>query len=39
MKSLAFADGQLNVATLRAGIYLLTVNDGSATTHQRFVKE
>ena len=39
VRGLSFADGQLNVSTLRAGIYMLTVNDGRATTHQRFVKE
>jgi len=39
IKGLALADGQLNVAALRAGIYLLTVNDGNTTSHQRFVKE
>jgi hypothetical protein len=32
-------DGQLNVSELRSGIYMLTVSDGSTTTHQRFVKE
>ena len=39
VKGLTFAEGQLNVAGLRPGVYTLTVNDGSATTHQRFVKE
>ncbi|WP_310394551.1 GEVED domain-containing protein [Hymenobacter sp.] len=39
IKGLALTDGQLNVAALRAGVYLLTVNDGRTTTHQRFVKE
>ena len=39
VRGLSFAEGQLNVSSLRAGIYLLTVNDGSTTTHQRFVKE
>ncbi|HEX8326037.1 MAG TPA: GEVED domain-containing protein [Hymenobacter sp.] len=39
VRGLTFADGQLNVAALRAGIYLLTVSDGRTTTHQRFVKE
>ena len=39
VRGLAFADGQLNVSALRAGVYLLTVNDGNTTTHQRFVKE
>ena len=39
VRGLFFADGQLNVSTLRAGIYMLTVNDGSNTTHHRFVKE
>lgn len=36
---LSFVDGQLNVASLRAGIYTLSVSDGSKTSHQRFVKE
>ena len=39
VRGLSFAEGQLNVSSLRAGIYMLTVNDGSTTTHQRFVKE
>ena len=39
VRGLSLADGQLNVSTLRAGIYMLTVNDGSTTTHHRFVKE
>ena len=39
VRGLSFADGQLNVSSLRAGIYMLTVNDGSTTSHQRFVKE
>ena len=39
MRGLTFAEGQLNVSSLRAGIYVLTVNDGRTTTHQRFVKE
>ncbi|MBD2724576.1 GEVED domain-containing protein [Hymenobacter armeniacus] len=39
VKGLSFDNGQLNISELRAGIYLLTVSDGSGTTHQRFVKE
>ena len=39
VRGLSFTDGQLNVSSLRAGIYMLTVKDGSGTTHQRFVKE
>jgi hypothetical protein len=39
VRGLTFADGQLNVSTLRAGIYLLSLSDGASTTHQRFVKE
>ena len=39
IKGLTFEDGQLNVASLRAGIYTLSVSDGSNTSHQRFVKE
>ena len=39
VRGLSFTDGQLNVSSLRAGIYLLTVKDASGTTHQRFVKE
>ena len=39
VRGLSFTDGQLDVSTLRAGSYMLTVNDGTGTTHQRFVKE
>ena len=39
VRGLSFTDSQLNVSSLRAGSYLLTVSDGSTTTHQRFVKE
>ncbi|MBH8570016.1 T9SS type A sorting domain-containing protein [Microvirga sp. STS02] len=39
IKGLSFVDGQLNVASLRTGIYTLSVSDGSKTSHQRFVKE
>ncbi|MDO7854665.1 GEVED domain-containing protein [Hymenobacter convexus] len=39
IKGLRLEDGQLNVAELRTGIYLLSVSDGSRTTHQRFVKQ
>ncbi|MDB5270813.1 MAG: hypothetical protein JWP58_3853 [Hymenobacter sp.] len=39
IKGLSFVDGQLNVSTLRTGIYTLSVSDGSKTSHQRFVKE
>ena len=39
VRGLALVDGQLNVSTLRAGVYMLSINDGSHTTHQRFVKE
>jgi hypothetical protein len=39
VRGLSFTDGQLDVSTLRTGIYLLSVTDGSGTTHQRFVKE
>ena len=39
VRGLSFTDGQLNVSSLRTGIYMLTVNDGSTTSHQRFVKE
>jgi hypothetical protein len=39
VKGLSFTDGQLNVSALRPGIYMLTVKDGSTTSHQRFVKE
>ena len=39
VKGLSFADGKLSVSTLRAGTYMLTINDGSKLTHQRFVKE
>ena len=36
---LGLADGQLNIAGLAKGIYLLTVSDGITVSHQRFVKE
>ncbi|MBF9236312.1 T9SS type A sorting domain-containing protein [Hymenobacter sp. BT683] len=39
VRGLSFADGELNVSKLSPGIYLLTLSDGAATTHQRFVKE
>ena len=39
VRGLTFTDGQLDVSTLRAGIYLLSVADAAGTTHQRFVKE
>lgn len=39
VRDLSFTDGQLAVAKLRAGTYLLTVSDGTTTSHQRFVKE
>jgi hypothetical protein len=39
IKGLSFVDGQLNVSTLRTGIYTLSVSDGCKTSHQRFVKE
>jgi len=29
----------INVATLKAGAYLIEVSDGSATTTKRFIKE
>ena len=34
-----FENGQLNVANLASGIYLLTVSDGQKTFHERFVKQ
>ena len=34
-----FEGGQLNVAGLAKGIYLLTVSDGQKTFHEKFVKE
>ncbi|RSK37412.1 M4 family metallopeptidase [Hymenobacter metallilatus] len=34
-----FENGQLNVAGLAKGIYLLTVSDGQKSFHERFVKE
>ncbi len=39
VRGLLLVDGRLNVSALRAGTYLLTLTDGSGTTHQRFVKE
>ncbi|NVO32615.1 M4 family metallopeptidase [Hymenobacter lapidiphilus] len=37
--NVSFANGQLNVANLASGIYLLTVSDGQKTFHERFVKQ
>ena len=34
-----FENGQLDVANLASGIYLLTVSDGQKTFHERFVKQ
>ncbi len=39
VRGLALADDQLNVSALSPGIYTITLNDGTSTTHQRFVKE
>jgi len=39
IKGLSLSEGQLNVAELRSGIYTVSINDGSSTTHQRFVKQ
>jgi hypothetical protein len=36
---LPFANDQLRVSTLGQGVYLLTVSDGTTTSHQRFVKQ
>ena len=36
---LPLANDQLRVSTLRQGVYLLTVSDGTTTAHQRFVKQ
>ncbi|NVO83948.1 M4 family metallopeptidase [Hymenobacter terrestris] len=37
--NVSFENGQLNVANLASGIYLLTVSDGQKTFHERFVKQ
>lgn len=37
--TLPLANDQLQVSTLRQGVYLLTVSDGTTTSHQRFVKQ
>ncbi|NVO83545.1 GEVED domain-containing protein [Hymenobacter terrestris] len=34
-----FENGQLNVANLATGVYLLTVSDGQKTFHERFMKQ
>ena len=34
-----FENGQLHVANLASGVYLLTVSDGQKTFHERFVKQ
>ncbi|MDQ2793859.1 MAG: GEVED domain-containing protein [Bacteroidota bacterium] len=39
VRGLSLTDGQVDVSSLRAGTYLLTVTDGTGTSHQRFVKE
>jgi hypothetical protein len=36
---LPLTNDQLRVSTLRQGVYLLTVSDGTTTSHQRFVKQ
>ncbi|RIY04103.1 T9SS type A sorting domain-containing protein, partial [Hymenobacter rubripertinctus] len=33
-----FENGQLNVAALANGVYMLTVSDGQKSFHERFVK-
>ncbi|GAA4367174.1 hypothetical protein GCM10023185_38820 [Hymenobacter saemangeumensis] len=39
VRGLSFDGSKLNVASLNKGIYMLTVSDGTTTSHQRFVKE
>jgi hypothetical protein len=39
VRGLTFDSGKLNVSSLNKGIYMLTVSDGTTTSHQRFVKE
>ncbi|MDO7886091.1 GEVED domain-containing protein [Hymenobacter cheonanensis] len=36
---LTLADDQLRIGTLSQGVYLLTIGDGTTTSHQRFVKQ
>jgi hypothetical protein len=36
---LSLTSDQLRVSTLRQGVYLLTISDGTTTSHQRFVKQ
>jgi hypothetical protein len=36
---LPLTSDQLRVSTLRQGVYLLTISDGTTTSHQRFVKQ
>jgi hypothetical protein len=39
VQGLTLADDQLRIGTLSQGVYLLTIGDGSTTSHQRFVKQ
>ena len=39
VRGLSLTDGQIDVSVLRAGTYLLSLTDGTGTSHQRFVKE
>ena len=36
---LTLADDQLRIGTLSQGVYLISISDGSTTSHQRFVKQ
>jgi hypothetical protein len=39
VQGLTLADDQLRIGTLSQGVYLLTIGDGTSTSHQRFVKQ
>ena len=39
VQGFTLADDQLRIGTLSQGVYLLTIGDGTTTSHQRFVKQ
>ena len=39
VQGLPLTDDQLRISGLSQGVYLLTISDGTTTSHQRFVKE
>ena len=39
VSGLTLADDQLHISSLSQGVYLISISDGSSTSHQRFVKQ